>query len=138
MKIKSALIFYILYNKLNFSIKFESIFKNTTMKKIMYAIVVCVFLGIGNLFAQDEETVSDSTGLPGDHFSLQGALEMFKKSSSLEDFETKLNEESNYVNNLDLNDDNQTDYVEVSDVMEGNIHAVVLKVAVNEKESQDI
>ena len=29
----------------------------------------------------------DSTGLPGDNFSLQGALEMFKKASSPEEFE---------------------------------------------------
>jgi hypothetical protein len=29
----------------------------------------------------------DSTGLPGDNFSLQGALELFKKASGPEEFE---------------------------------------------------
>lgn len=30
-----------------------------------------------------QENDSDSTGLPGDHFSLQGALELFKKQTPL-------------------------------------------------------
>jgi hypothetical protein len=91
------------------------------------------------MFSQtNEEIVADSTGLPGDHFSLHGALEMFKQSSSLEDFEKKLNSESNYVNNLDLNNDGKTDYISVHDLMKDNTHAVVLKVAVSKDETQDI
>ena len=33
----------------------------------------------------------DSTGLPGDDFSLQGALQLFKDAASIEDFEKSLN-----------------------------------------------
>jgi hypothetical protein len=36
---------------------------------------------------------ADSTGLPGDNFSLEGALELFKKSASPEEFEKLLNTE---------------------------------------------
>ena len=50
-------------------------------------------------------SLQDSTGLPGDHFSLEGALSLLKKSASLEDFEKKLNQEGGSVNNLDLNKD---------------------------------
>lgn len=81
---------------------------------------------------------NDSTGLPGDHFSLEGALDLFKKSSSLEDFEKQLNAESNNVNNLDLNGDGEIDYVRVSDKMEGTAHAIILQTAVTESESQDV
>lgn len=80
----------------------------------------------------------DSTGLPGDNFSLQGALQMFKKASSPEDFEKLLNTQDNNVNNLDLNDDGQTDYINVIDKADGNNHAFVLQVAVSPNESQDI
>jgi hypothetical protein len=83
-------------------------------------------------------TTIDSTGLPGDHFSLEGALELFKKADSPEDFEKQLNEEKNYVNNLDLNEDGDVDYIRVIDHVEGDVHAIVLQVPVNEKESQDI
>jgi hypothetical protein len=84
-----------------------------------------------------QETI-DSLGLPGDHFSLEGALELFKNSNSLEEFEKKLNEEENYVNNLDLNEDGEVDYIRVEDHMEGNAHAIVLQVPVSEDEAQDV
>ena len=88
-------------------------------------------------FAQ-EENAADSTGLPGDHFSLEGALELFKKAESPEDFEKLLNTESNSVNNLDLNEDGETDYIRVVDNMDNEVHAIVLQIAVSEDESQDI
>ena len=50
-------------------------------------------------------------GTAGDHFSLEGALELFKKSDSPEDFEKMLNKETNFVNNLDLNEDEEIDYI---------------------------
>lgn len=88
-----------------------------------------------SLTAQDS---SDETGLTGDNFSLEGALEMFKTAQSLEDFEKKINSESNHINNLDLNEDGEIDYVTVIDNMEGDLHAIVLQVPVNAEEAQDI
>ena len=86
-----------------------------------------------------KDTVSaDSTGYPGDGFSLEGALELFKESKSLEDFEKKLNSEDNYVNNLDLNEDGDVDYVRVIDNMDDKAHAITLQVPLNDKESQDV
>lgn len=80
----------------------------------------------------------DSTGFAGDHFSLEGALGLFEKAESLEDFEKELNTENNYVNNLDLNEDGEIDYIRVIDHQEDDVHAIVLQVPLNEKESQDI
>ena len=81
---------------------------------------------------------TESTGLPGENFSLEGALELFKKAESPEDFEKLLNTEDNYVNNLDLNEDGETDYIQVIDNMEDEVHALVLQVSISENESQDI
>jgi hypothetical protein len=81
---------------------------------------------------------SDSTGLPGDNFSLQGALEMFKNAFSPEEFEKLINTKDNGVNNLDLNEDGDIDYIRVIDKSEKNAHAFVLQIPVSEKESQDI
>src|SRR5258705_1849693 len=81
---------------------------------------------------------TDSTGLPGDNFSLQGALQMFQKSSSIEEFEKLINAEDNHVNNLDLNEDGDIDYVRVIDKMDKDVHAFILQVAVSENENQDI
>lgn len=81
---------------------------------------------------------ADSTGLPGDNFSLQGAIEMFKKAGSPEEFEKLINTQSNNVNNLDLDGDGETDYVRVIDKMDKDVHAFILQVAVSDKENQDI
>lgn len=83
-------------------------------------------------------TAADSTGLPGDNFSLEGALELFKKSTSPEEFEKLLNTEDSKVNNLDLNGDGETDYINVIDQTKKGSHAFILQVAVNENEKQDI
>ena len=107
------------------------------IKIVSIMLIMALFLPSQLLYAQDKAS-ADSTGLPGDNFSLQGALELFKKSSSLEDFEKRLNDKSNNVNNLDLNGDDKVDYVKVTDKMDKDAHAIVLRVNVNAKESQDI
>lgn len=80
----------------------------------------------------------DSTGMPGDNFDLRGAIEIFKNSDSPEDFEKKLNAEDNKVNNLDLNEDGDVDYIMVYDKSDSKAHILILRVAVNENEMQDI
>lgn len=88
-------------------------------------------------FAQGQSGV-DSTGLPGDQFSLQGALQLFQQSAGMEEFEKSLNTESNHVNNLDLNGDGEIDYIRVVDKSATNAHAFILQVPVSATESQDI
>jgi hypothetical protein len=101
--------------------------------KQLFLLVVCFVATTVSVKAQ-----TDSTGMPGDNFSLQGALEMFKQSSSVEEFEKLINTESKNVNNLDLNGDGDIDYVKVIDKADKDVHAFILQVAVSETENQDI
>ena len=89
------------------------------------------------IFSQVKET-HDSLGLPGDNLNLYGVLYFFQKSETLEEFEEKLNSEDSKINNLDLNGNNKIDYISVKDFMNGKAHAVVLQVAMSEKETQDV
>jgi hypothetical protein len=82
--------------------------------------------------------VQDSTGVPGDNFSLEGALAMFKKAGSPEEFEKLINTEDNKVNNLDLNGDGDIDYVRVIDKTGDDAHAFILQAAISGTENQDI
>ena len=103
--------------------------------------VLCLMIISGFVTAElsaQGSSVKDSTGLPGDNFSLQGALEMFKKSGSPEEFEKLLNTRDNHVNNLDLNGDGDVDYVRVVGKMDNDVHVFVLQVPVSGDESQDI
>jgi hypothetical protein len=110
------------------------------MKTKKFPLLVICAMATSFLVAQEDVKVNpaDSTGLPGDQFSLQGALDMFKTSTSLEDFEKKLNSKDNDVNNLDLNGDGNIDYIRVVDNKKDNSHAIILQVPVNETESQDV
>lgn len=102
------------------------------MNKII--VLLLVILGITSAYSQ-EETRPQNTG---DNFSLEGALELFKNSNSLEEFEKNLNQENNQVNNLDLDGDGQTDYINVEDIKENDSHVIVMSTYLNETEKQDI
>lgn len=103
--------------------------------KIMKRILCLGILSVGFVHGYAQQ---DSTGLPGDNFNLEGALEMFKNADSPEDFEQAINTENNKVNNLDLNGDGDIDYVKVIDQRDGDTHAFILRADVSENESQDV
>jgi hypothetical protein len=106
------------------------------MKNFLLIILSALMLWTGNqAFAQAEEEKLD---LPGDNLNLYAVLKLFQQSETLEGFERKLNEENSEINNLDLNGDNQIDYIRVEDSVDGNLHTISLKVAVSDREDQDV
>jgi hypothetical protein len=108
------------------------------MKSFYFTFIFCALFGISITTMNAQDSEEDSTGLPGDNFSLQGALEMFKKANSPEEFEKLINTKDNNVNNLDLNEDGDIDYIRVVGKMDKDVHAFVLQVPVSETENQDI
>ncbi|MBT8233759.1 MAG: hypothetical protein HKO66_12595 [Saprospiraceae bacterium] len=100
--------------------------KNSILTLIFSSLLINICLGYSN----PNEDEND--------FSLEGVLELFQDSENLEDFETKLNQEDNYISNLDLNEDDKIDYIKVIDIQSDNVHAIVLQIDVDENESQDI
>ncbi len=77
-------------------------------------------------------------GLPGDNLNLYAVMNLFQESETLEGFERSLNNEESRINNLDLNGDNLIDYIAVSDYVEGNVHTIVLRAAMDRNEQQDL
>jgi hypothetical protein len=123
------------YLIVNLSNRFK---KHVIMKvnNVLKALMLVCGLAAG---ATQAQTISaDSTGLPGDNFILEAALEMFKNSASPEEFEKSLNTEGNKVNNLDLNEDGEIDYIRVIDKSETDAHAFILQAVISQSESQDI
>jgi len=101
------------------------------MKKTIVTFVLSLF--IIPLFAQDTQS-----GLPGDNLNLYGVLNLFQQSPTLEQFEKSLNAEDQKVNNLDLNNDGKIDYIHVVDNMNGDAHAIALRIDMNDNETQDV
>ena len=89
------------------------------------------------LFSQIEnEPVA--LGLPGDNLNLYAVLDVFQKSKTLEEFERAINSKDRNINNLDLNNDNLIDYIRVVSYRNDDSYSIVLRVAINASEDQDV
>lgn len=118
------------------SIYIVSLFvKSIIMKKMLI-----IWLLSGMFFSATTAQYDDAfpTGYEGDNFSLEGAIDLFKNSNSLDQFERKLNTRTNWVNNLDLNFDGRTDYIRVEHKRQGDFHAVILQALVGAWDIQDV
>ena len=106
--------------------------------KTLVAISVLIALLISGVSVMAQTQNEDYLGLPGDNLNLFAVMKLFQESKTLEEFERTLNDENSRINNLDLNNDNYIDYISVFDNVYGDVHNIVLQVAVNEREKQDV
>lgn len=107
------------------------------MKKLITTSILAVLVSFATtVFSQDYP--EEYLGLPGDNLNLYAVMKLFQESETLEGFERGLNDESNRINNLDLNGDNLIDYITVTDYIDGSVHTIVLRVPLDRNESQDV
>jgi hypothetical protein len=108
------------------------------MKKFVFFFVI-VITGLLSLpvFSQMQNEPT-ALGLPGDNLNLYAVLDVFQKSKTLEEFERVINSRDSNINNLDLNNDNAIDYIEVVSDKEGSSYSIVLRVAINNYQYQDV
>jgi len=107
------------------------------MKAIRSIYTIIVFAA-ATAFVTAQDYPDEYLGLPGDNLNLYAVMNLFQESETLEKFEQSLNSEDQMINNLDLNGDNLIDYITVSDYVDGNVHNIVLRAALNRNEQQDI
>jgi hypothetical protein len=107
------------------------------MKRILLTSVLAVLVAFGTtLKAQDYP--EEYLGLPGDNLNLYAVMKLFQESETIEAFERSLNDENSRINNLDLNNDNYVDYITVDDYVDGDVHNIVLRDALDKNEFQDV
>jgi hypothetical protein len=104
--------------------------------QILSLIAALLIAGSSALKAQDWP--EEYLGLPGDNLNLYAVMNLFQNSETLEGFERSLNDPETIINNLDLNRDNYVDYIMVFNYADGDINHIVLRVALNEKDYQDV
>lgn len=104
--------------------------------RLLITMLVPLFGSLAGLNAREYQ--EESLGLPGDNLNLYAVMDQFRESETLEAFERKLNEQDTRVNNLDLNEDNQVDYIHVFDDVDGSVHNIILQVDVTSREKQDV
>lgn len=108
------------------------------MKKLILSFVfLATALFSVPLFSQIENRLV-ALGMPGDNLNLYAVLDIFQKSKTLEEFERAINDKDSNINNLDLNNDGYVDYIQVVSYRDGDSYSIVLRVAVNRIEYQDV
>jgi hypothetical protein len=89
-------------------------------------------------FSQDRTTVTANSSEVSDNLDLRAVAHVFGESDDLEDFERRLNDPSLKISNLDLNGDNQVDYMRVIESVEGSTHLIIVQAVVGRDSFQDI
>ena len=106
--------------------------------KTIYAICTFLVFAAATSLVKAQDYPEEYLGLPGDNLNLYAVMDLFQQSETLEKFEKDLNSEELMINNLDLNRDNLIDYITVSDYVDGKIHNIVLRAALDRNEQQDV
>ena len=102
--------------------------------RLMYLFMLFVLsftLGVQAQEAETEEYLSEN-------LDLEAVASLFGDSDNLEVFEKSLNDPENKVSNLDLNGDEQVDYLRVMETTEEDTHLVAVQAVVGEDEYQDV
>lgn len=93
---------------------------------------IVLMLGAVAVSAQTESPEA-SEGL-----DLYAVAELFRDSANLEKFEQSLNSPENGINNLDLNENQEIDFIRVVETVADNSHLIVLQTALGEDDFQDV
>ena len=97
------------------------------------------FLGLTSAnFAQDRTIVNANNSEISDNLDLRAVASLFGDSQNLDDFERRLNDPKLMISNLDLNNDNQVDYLRVIESVEDRTHLIVIQSVLNQDVYQDV
>jgi len=105
-------------------------------KIILLALFASLFAG--QIQAQDVTTVRASNSDISDNLDLKAVASIFGESEDLADFERRLNDPKIQISNLDLNNDNQVDYLRVIETVENNTHLIIIQSVLEKDVFQDI
>jgi hypothetical protein len=118
--------------------KSYSILKIIIMKTTILSLSILAISSITTVFSQNRTTVNAYNSEISDNLDLRAVASIFGDSRDLEDFERRLNDPKMQISNLDLNRDNQVDYLRVIESIEGNTHLVVIQSVLGRDMYQDI
>lgn len=108
------------------------------MKIILHTIALFALTFISSLHAQDVTTVRANNSDISDNLDLRAIASIFGESRDLEDFERRLNDPKIQISNLDLNSDNQVDYLRVIEATERNTHLIIVQAVLGADVFQDV
>lgn len=104
-------------------------------KLLFIAFAALVF---GSCSVQSQTTVYAKNSDISDNLDLRAVASIFGESANLQDFERRLNDPKYQISNLDLNGDNEVDYLRVIESVEDRTHVVIIQAVLDRDVYQDI
>jgi hypothetical protein len=104
--------------------------------KILF--IALLALGFNSFEAKSQTTVYAKNSDISDNLDLRAVASIFGESANLQDFERRLNDPKYQISNLDLNDDEQVDYLRVIESVEDRTHVVIIQAVLDRDVYQDI
>jgi len=105
--------------------------------KVIISILMTI-LCFSFIWAQEEVKIEASSAEISEGLDLEAAAELFKDSEDLEAFEQSLNDPDIGINNLDLDENGEVDFIRVLEEVEDDAHLIILQAALAEEEYQDV
>ena len=88
--------------------------------------------------AQNSTRVNAMSDEISDNLDLRAVADIFGDSRDLQDFERRLNDPKLQISNLDLNDDDEVDYLRVIETVEKNTHVIIVQSVLDRDVYQDV
>lgn len=88
--------------------------------------------------AQDRTTINAMNSEISDNLDLRAVASIFGDSKNLQDFERRLNDPRLQTSNLDLNNDDQVDYLRVIESVKKRTHVIILQSVIDLDLYQDV
>lgn len=110
------------------------------MKQTLAGWIIGMFLmlNFAAVFAQDDVTIVAPASEAAEGLDLQVVSELFKETKNLEEFEKALNDPKLGINNLDLDDNGDVDFIRVVEESAEATRVIILQVPLAENEFQDV
>ena len=105
-------------------------------KILLLALISTVFAT--QIQGQNRTTINAKNSEISDNLDLRVVASIFGDSNNLQDFERRLNDPELQISNLDLNNDNQVDYLRVIESVENRTHVIIIQSVLDRDLYQDV
>ncbi len=105
-------------------------------KLLLLSLLTTVFAT--QIQAQDRTSVNAMNNEISDNLDLRAVASIFGDSRNLQDFERRLNDPELQISNLDLNNDNEVDYLRVIETVENRTHVIIIQSVIDRDVYQDV
>ena len=105
-------------------------------KLLLYSLLITVFAT--QMQAQNRTIVNANNAEISDNLDLRAVASIFGDSRNIQDFERRLNDPQIQISNLDLNNDDQVDYLRVLETVERRTHLIIIQAVLDRDVYQDV